>query len=218
MPAWIAEMAALRGRGLEPIPQRKFFFQLAGLMNYICDLITVDPKANNSATCKANLPNTAIAPVGALAPAGSLRIGDVIRVSTFVRSADATTGGRKSSAGVPQGKDETAKPVIVPPNPSVLNNFELSLTANDIRAFQTAACMTPTGATDLGPRDSPTRIAIQNALGDKVQELTDRRATLLRKRLKRGQLREGVCPTPPAPTTSPAPTASPAPAASPAPR
>ncbi|PJG54655.1 hypothetical protein CVM73_13405 [Bradyrhizobium forestalis] len=94
MPAWIAEMAALRARGLEPIPQRKFFFQLAGLMNYICDLITVDPRANNSDTCKANLPKTAIAPVAALGSAGSLRIGDVIRANTLVRSADAADKGK----------------------------------------------------------------------------------------------------------------------------
>ena len=45
MPAWLAQMAALRARGLEPVPQRRFFVQLAGLMNYICNLITKDTHA-----------------------------------------------------------------------------------------------------------------------------------------------------------------------------
>src|ERR1700674_4919009 len=43
MQAWLAEMAALRARGLEPLPQPKFFGELAGLLNYMCDLITKDP-------------------------------------------------------------------------------------------------------------------------------------------------------------------------------
>src|SRR4051794_11604137 len=40
MPAWLAQMAALRAQGLEPVPQRRFFVELGGLMNYICNLIT----------------------------------------------------------------------------------------------------------------------------------------------------------------------------------
>ncbi|MGY3033150.1 hypothetical protein ACVIIV_002320 [Bradyrhizobium sp. USDA 4354] len=226
MPAWIAEMAALRARGLEPIPQRKFFFQLAGLMNYICDLITVDPRANNSDTCKANLPKTAIAPVAALGSAGSLRIGDVIRADTLVRSGTLGGGAGKSS-GSPGKVD---KPKIVSANPNVLDNFELSITAADIKQFQTAACMTPTGAADLGPLNSETRLAIQKVFASnpklaKTQEMSDKKAALLRMRLNTdGTVIAGKCPAA-APAAAPAasspapPTASPVPAApaSPAP-
>jgi hypothetical protein len=63
MPAWIAAMAALRGQGLEPLPQRKFFVELDGLMNYICTLITKE--ANPLASCQVPLPAlNASAPIG----------------------------------------------------------------------------------------------------------------------------------------------------------
>jgi hypothetical protein len=106
MPAWLAELAALRARGLEPIPQAKFFFELAGLMNYICDLITKDPKANNPDTCKANLPKTLPAPSVALGPSSSLVIGGVIPASTggvvvgLGQNSKGTSGsGGKTSGG-----------------------------------------------------------------------------------------------------------------------
>lgn len=67
MPAWIAAIAALRSRGLEPYPDPKFFVELGGLMKYICDLITKDSTA--SASCKANLPTTMPAPVSVVSPA-----------------------------------------------------------------------------------------------------------------------------------------------------
>jgi hypothetical protein len=220
MPAWIAEMAALRGRGLEPIPQRKFFFQLAGLMNYICDLITVDPKANSSTTCKANLPSTAIAPAAALGPAGSLRIGDVIRVGSLVRSTDGAIGARKSSSGSQQQAGEQQSKDGKPntgatSNPNIRSNFELSLTPIQIAQFETAACMTPTGATDLGPAGSPTRLAIAKVFALSNPELneqpgmSDKKAIILRKRLKDGKVKEGLCkeatPAPAAPAASPTP-------------
>ena len=54
--AWLAAIAALRSQGLEPMPQPKFFGELAGLMRHICTLITQEPKA--LARCQAGLPTT----------------------------------------------------------------------------------------------------------------------------------------------------------------
>jgi hypothetical protein len=45
VPLWVEEIAALRGRGLEPYPHPKFFVQLSGLMRYNCGLITRETKA-----------------------------------------------------------------------------------------------------------------------------------------------------------------------------
>src|SRR5947207_2902287 len=56
MPAWLAAIASLRSQGLEPMPQRKFFAELGGLMKYICGLITREPSALSA--CKAGLPTT----------------------------------------------------------------------------------------------------------------------------------------------------------------
>lgn len=75
MPAWTAEMAALRARGLEPIPQAKFFYELGALMSYICDLITSDPDTKTS--CKKNLPTPSLTPGSAMGPSTPIRIGDV---------------------------------------------------------------------------------------------------------------------------------------------
>lgn len=71
MPAWIEQLAALRNQGLEPFPDPKFFIELNGLMNYICDQITKDPNPPQSATsptvlCKVQLPATVTTPATAL--------------------------------------------------------------------------------------------------------------------------------------------------------
>jgi hypothetical protein len=65
MPAWIAAIAALRSRGLEPLPNQKFFLELDGLLNYICDLIST-----SSTSCKVNLPTIPVPP----AVAGAVHI------------------------------------------------------------------------------------------------------------------------------------------------
>jgi hypothetical protein len=75
MPAWIAEMAALRGRGLEPIPQAKFYYELGGLLSYICDLITSD--RNTKTSCKKNLPTPSLVAVSVTGPTLPFRVGDV---------------------------------------------------------------------------------------------------------------------------------------------
>ena len=57
MPAWIAAIAALRNRGLEPLPDPRFFLELNGLLNYVCDLIY-----DKSTDCKINLPKVPLSP------------------------------------------------------------------------------------------------------------------------------------------------------------
>jgi hypothetical protein len=64
--AWKAEIIALRSQGLEPIPDRKFIYQLAGLMRYICGLITKE--ANPLAACIKDLPATIPAAPSAVGP------------------------------------------------------------------------------------------------------------------------------------------------------
>ena len=169
MPGWLAAISTLRGQQLEPLAQRRFFVELAGLTNYICNLITKD--TNALAACKAGLPTTIPAPASVLSPGAS---------SALVNAISMTNSG--------------AAPKPKPPIPVTntrLNNFELTLTKLDVQQFQTAACMKPTGDEDLGPLGSDTRLAIQKALGAPDQFMTDKRAILLRKRLKDGV----TCPT-----------------------
>jgi hypothetical protein len=220
MPAWIAEMAALRARGLEPIPQAKFFYELGALMSHICDLITSEPTTKGN--CQKSLPTPAVAltPVSAIGPTSiPFRIGDM--TSRLPAGGSSQTKKQVSDAGkkTDDGNNTTPKPnptPIVPANPSVIGNFELSLTPNDIKDFQIAACIPPTGASDLGPANSATRAAINAVITDsklnQKPEVTDKKAILLRKRLKDGKLKaDSQCPTKPtAPASSAAPATTPA--------
>lgn len=107
MPAWLSAMAALRSRGLEPLPDPKFFYELAGLMKYICDLITKDPTASTS--CKVNLPTTMVPPAPAVGPATPVRIGTT-------SPTPAPQGGKISVPSQP-AKPQPA-PGPSPPNPT----------------------------------------------------------------------------------------------------
>jgi len=160
------------------VPQPKFFFELAGLMNYICDLITKDPEANNKDTCKANLPKTMPSPAAALGPAASFRIGDVVTPITS-RPVPRSIGAAPS--GIP-----TAPPKPTFTSKTKLNNFEISLSRFDVQQFQNAVCVTLTGEDNLGELGSETRLAIQKVLNSPDQVMTDRKGILLRKRLKDG--------------------------------
>jgi hypothetical protein len=93
MAAWLGEMAALRSQGLEPMPQRRFFVELGGLMNYICNLITKDSDALPA--CKAGLPTTLPAPASVLRPSSSISLGGVVAT----RSGAASVGERPSRQG-----------------------------------------------------------------------------------------------------------------------
>lgn len=99
MPAWISAIAALRNRGLEPLPDPKFFYELAGLMKYICDLITKDPTA--AASCKANLPTTMTPPAPAIGPATLVRVNTSNQTSLGQggQNPPASTGPKKQTPG-----------------------------------------------------------------------------------------------------------------------
>ena len=178
MPAWIAEMAALRARGLEPIPQQKFFYELGGLMSYICNLITSDPDTRKA--CKANLPSaSSVAPVSALGPSIPFRIGDL----TTMPKAGGGTAQQKGSKGSPAATS------------TKLTNFELSMTKKDVADFQDAVCVKRTDEDNLGELGSETRLAIKKDLKASDQLVTDKKAVLLRIIL-RDRLKAGVtCPT-----------------------
>ena len=53
MGAWRKEIDALRARGLEPIPDKRFGLQLVKMISYLCDLITQDKDALKD--CKADV-------------------------------------------------------------------------------------------------------------------------------------------------------------------
>lgn len=59
MPSWITAISALRNQGLEPYPDPRFFGELNGLLNYMCDLITSDQKVGTA--CKTPLPAPVVA-------------------------------------------------------------------------------------------------------------------------------------------------------------
>jgi hypothetical protein len=191
MPAWLTAIAALRGQGLEPLAQRRFFVELGGLMNYICNLISKDPNALPA--CKAGLPTTIPAPASVLGPTASIGLGNAVPVTKGgsapqgnapkpTRASAPAPAPTSPAPGPTAGPTPTPAPTPTPPNR--LSNFELSLTAKDIEDFQKAVCVSVTG--DLGPLDSPTRIAIKNALQASNQLLTDREAIKLREKLNSG--------------------------------
>jgi hypothetical protein len=62
--AWQTAIAALRGQGLEPWPDPRFFDQLASLMRYLCGLITTNTEA--LASCRSGLPESNLRTVSVL--------------------------------------------------------------------------------------------------------------------------------------------------------
>jgi hypothetical protein len=94
--SWIAAIAELRSRGLEPLPQPKFFGELAGLMRYICTLITQESKSLER--CQENLPITVPAAPPVLGSGPSL-IGSLFRQASRTSGVGGTSGGRGESGG-----------------------------------------------------------------------------------------------------------------------
>ena len=103
--AWLAAIAALRSAGLEPLPQRRFFAELGGLMRYMCDLITKDADALR--TCKSDLPATLPPPASVLNSPPSVRVGSVITTSNFGAPAGRTAS--PSGRGRNPPADELAR-------------------------------------------------------------------------------------------------------------
>jgi hypothetical protein len=145
MASWLAAMGALRGQGLEPMPQRRFFVELAGLMNYLCNLITKDPAALGQ--CKAGLPKTLPAPAAVLSPSASVGFGNI---------------GRPVSASQPgsPGNFSQRPPAVAPAPPgppammgNSLTDVERTITVADGMSFQQALCVTPSREFDTSTRD-----------------------------------------------------------------
>ena len=181
MPAWLAEMSALRARGLEPIPQQKFFYQLAGLMNYICDLITKDPGANNPNTCKSNLPKTMVPPAVVLGSAGSFRIGDVVGAGTLRRGTSSSSGPQRfGKAGITS--EQAAPPALMA---NAITADEKVITVADGRKLQKMLCVPTSDGFDAATREQlknfnravlfPTdsNAVGQITTGDNLQKLRD---------------------------------------------
>lgn len=109
MPAWIGAITALRAAGLEPLPQRKFFAELGGLMNYICGLITQD--ADALATCKAGLPTTLPPSPSVLGSPAPVRVGAVIangRAGNGTSGPSVSVATRKPGVTTPQQPASTS--------------------------------------------------------------------------------------------------------------
>jgi hypothetical protein len=115
MPAWLAEMAALRGRGLEPIPQAKFYYELGALMSYICGLITSDSATKTS--CQANLPDAKVNPAPVLGRSlVTFRIGDP---STMPKGGGG--GARQSKGGGTSQQQQPGTDQSNQKNPNTVN-------------------------------------------------------------------------------------------------
>jgi hypothetical protein len=172
MQAWLAEIAALRARGLEPLPQPKFFGELAGLLNYMCDLITKDPDANNPKTCKANLPQTLPPPAVVLGPPANFRIGDA-----KVPSLSVTRSGKSGG-----NSDKSPPPPLMA---GAITADEKIITLADGRRLQRMLCVPPSDGFDAATREQlknfnravlfPTdsNAVGQITTGDNLQKLRD---------------------------------------------
>jgi len=132
MPAWLGTMAALRGQGLEPMAQRRFFVELGGLMNYICNLITKEPDALR--TCMAGLPKTIPAPVPVLSSAVSAGLGAAVTRS----------GKSGGNADIP-----TPPPLMT----NAITANEKTITVADGRKLQKMLCVPPSDGFDAATRE-----------------------------------------------------------------
>jgi|EndMetStandDraft_5_1072996.scaffolds.fasta_scaffold20429_2 hypothetical protein len=144
MAAWLAAMAALRGQGLEPMPQRRFFVELGGLMNYLCNLITKDPAALGQ--CKAGLPKTLPAPTAVLSPSGFVGFGNTGGPVGGGQTGTGTTGTRPSV----QPADTAAAQA---PMANAMTAVERTITVADGKKLQRMLCVSQSGAFDAATRD-----------------------------------------------------------------
>jgi len=136
MPAWLSTMAALRGQGLEPMAQRRFFVELGGLMSYICNLITKERDALR--TCMAGLPKTIPAPVPVLTSAVYAGLGTAVTPS----------GKSGGNADIPK-----PPPLMT----SAKTAIEKIITVADGRKLQRMLCVPPSDGFDAA-----TRVQLEN--------------------------------------------------------
>jgi hypothetical protein len=144
MPAWLAQMAALRAQGLEPVPQRRFFVELAGLMNYICNLITSDPYTLQA--CKKGLPTTMPAPASVLMPGGPSGLINLL----------GTPKGKPTSSvdnSKPSSSPNPSKPIPPPLMTDAITDIEKTITAADGKKLQRMLCVPPLDGFDAVTRE-----------------------------------------------------------------
>jgi hypothetical protein len=91
LPAWLSATAALRAQGLEPWPDPRFFNQLAGLMRYLCGLITTNAQALEH--CRSGLPASDLQSVSVLQPMSAWRISALTAPGSRMRARDAVQDG-----------------------------------------------------------------------------------------------------------------------------
>lgn len=164
MAAWLAAIAALRGQGLEPMPQRRFFVELAGLMNYLCNLITKDPASLGQ--CKAGLPKTLPAPAAVLSPAVSVGFGNP----------GGPVGGGRIGAGAAVARPSGAPTGNTDAQTLMANSItpvEKTITVADGKKLQRMLCVSPSGGFD-----GPTREQLRNFNGAAFSTDSDRIGTV----------------------------------------
>lgn len=149
MPAWLAAMAALRGQGLEPMPQPRFFVELGGLMKYICNLITRDAAALQA--CKAGLPTTLRAPVAVLSPVSSIDIGNAGRPI----GAGQPGPGADTAKSKPSGKSEAHADIPTAPRlmTDAITAIEKTITVADGKKLQRMLCVPQSDGFDAATRE-----------------------------------------------------------------
>jgi hypothetical protein len=151
LPAWLAAIAVLRNRGLEPVPQPRFFAELAGLMKHICTLITQEPSSLER--CQAGLPTT-VPPATPVLSTRTVTFGRVIRQPAI--------GG---SPGGPRVASREAS--LAPAN----KNSGTRIPTSQIETIQANLCVPPTGRID-----NATKEAIRQAkIGARQNTLTSTR-------------------------------------------
>jgi len=167
----------LRSQGLEPLPELRFFDQLAGLLRYICDLITKEPDALRA--CKTTWP---IPPQDRLAPPAP------VLGSLLAPRAGAGSGG----AGLGASGRVTPAVVIEPAlAPDKVNRTERSLQLAEIEAYQRFVCVDADGS--LGAKGSLTRTRLREYLIkiNEKPEAEDDAVTFRDKRILDREIRQG---------------------------
>lgn len=172
MPAWLAAMAALRGQGLEPMPQPRFFVELGGLMKYLCNLITKDTAALQA--CKAGLPTTLRAPVAVLSPMSSIGLGNAGRPVGAGQPGPGQPGpGAGTATPRPTGQSSSS-PGAQTQQPQLMANpmtaVEKTITVADGKKLQRMLCVPPADGFDAATRQQLKNFnaALDNNAGDQI--------------------------------------------------
>ena len=112
MRTWLAQIAALRAAGLEPVPDPRFIDELSSLMGYLCGLI-VNKNNPAYATCVGNPQKIADAPTHVPAQAAAPKLGRTSApAQSFVWETPrlAPLAARAGSASAPRAEAAPAAP------------------------------------------------------------------------------------------------------------